>query len=295
MPAYAPNTRQVNSEIKGRVHTVSEATASFNENPEITKLLLWVTGIESFVLLVAGVGLLLFPSVVGPEWPWELTRFNALLLGSIYSAALVATVITVRVHHWAPARIVLPMIALFTTVVLVVSLINFDRFESGKYSTWLWFLLYVVIPANAIFHMWLYRHLKPYRPFPLSNKWQAILLLPTIALGLYGIGLLIAPATFADFWPWPVDDFHGRMYSVAYLTPALGALLLVRAAAAIEAFTLGLTMAAGGIVPIVGLAIIDIQTDKIDWSQGGTWLWIASFAILFLAGLGLAWRSRFLE
>lgn len=274
---------------------MSEESMPFNENPEITRLLRWVTGIESFVLLVAGVGLLLFPSVVGPQWPWELTRFNALLLGSIYSAALIATVITVRIRHWAPARIVLPMIALFTTVVLVVSLVNLDRFESGKYSTWLWLLLYIVIPANAIFHMWLYRHLKPYRPFPLSNQWRTIFLLPTIALGLYGMGLLIAPATFADFWPWPIDDFHGRMYSVAYLTPALGALLLLRSAAAVEAFTLGLTMATGGIVPIVGLAIIDIQTDKIDWDQAGTWLWIASFAILFLSGLGLAWRSRFLK
>ena len=62
---------------------VPKGTTPVNENPEITRLLVWVTGIESFVLLVAGVGLFLFPSVVGPEWPWELTRFNALLLGSI--------------------------------------------------------------------------------------------------------------------------------------------------------------------------------------------------------------------
>jgi hypothetical protein len=270
---------------------VPNHNTTHNDNPEITKLLTWVTGIESFVLLVAGVGLLLFPSVVAPEWPWELTRFNALLLGSIYSAALIATVMVVRVRRWAPARIVLPMIALFTTVVLVVSLLYFDRFDADKYSTWLWFLLYVVIPANALFHMWLYRNLKPYFPVPLALPWRTWLLLPTMALGVYGVGLLIAPATFGEFWPWTVDDFHGRMYSVAYLTPALGAYLLWRNAAAVEALTLGLTMAAGGIVPIVGLVVIDAQIDKVDWTQAGTWLWLATFAILFVAGVGLAWTS----
>ncbi len=268
---------------------------TYNANPEITKLLTWVTGIESFVLLVAGVGLLLFPSVVAPEWPWELTRFNALLLGSIYSAALIATIFTVRVRRWAPARIVLPMIALFTTIVLIVSVVNFSRFEAGKYSTWLWFLLYIVIPANALFHMWLYRRLEPYSPVPIDEPWKVILLAPTIALGVYGLGLLVAPETFGAFWPWPVDDFHGRMYSVAYLTPALGSLLLWRAAADVEVLTLGLTMTAGGIVPIVGLFVIDAQIDKVDWTQSGTWLWIGSFAVLFIAGLGLAWRSRFQE
>ena len=54
-------------------------------------------------------------------------------------------------------------------------------------------------------------------------------------------------------------------------------------------------MAVGGIVPIVGVTIIDRHTEKIDWTQTGTWLWIGSFAVLLLAGLGLAWRSRSLE
>jgi hypothetical protein len=272
-----------------------DRSTDYNDNPEITKLLTWVTGIESFVLLVAGVGLLLFPSVVAPEWPWELTRFNALLLGSIYSAALIATVFTVRVRRWAPTRIVLPMIALFTTVILIVSVANFSRFDTGKYSTWLWFLLYIVIPVNALFHMWIYRDLKPYFPVPMKNPWKTILLAPTIALGFYGLGLLVVPESFGAFWPWPVDDFQGRMYSVAYLTPALGSLLLWRAAAGIEALTLGLTMTAGGIVPIIGLFVIDSQIHRVDWDRPGTWLWIGFFALIFVAGIGLAWRSRVLE
>lgn len=66
---------------------------TLNDNPRISSLLYLVTAIESLVLLVAGVGLLLFPSVIRPLWPWPLSPFNALLLGAIYSASLVTTAI----------------------------------------------------------------------------------------------------------------------------------------------------------------------------------------------------------
>lgn len=264
-----------------------------DSNPEITKLFLRVTAVESVVLIVAGLGLLLFPSIMRPLWPWELAPFNALLLGSIYSASLVATVMTVYFRRWMPARIVAPMIFLFATVVLVVSLANLDRFDLGHYSTWLWILLYVGIPANAAYYMFLQRGLSLHRSHPLANPWRNLLLVPVLGLGVYGLGLLIAPDTFSSFWPWGIDAFHGRMYSVAYLTPGLGALLLWRAAAPAESLTLGLTMVAGGLTPMVGLVIVDDNVGgKVDWSTSGTWLWLGTFGIILAVGLGLAWRSR---
>ena len=265
---------------------------TLNDNPKITKLLLTVTAIESLVLLVAGVGLLLFPSVLRPMWPWEILPFNALLLGAVYSASLVATVIVVVVGRWAPARVVVPMILIFTTIVLVVCLIYNDRFDFQRWETWFWFIIYVIIPANAAYHVWLYRHLKPANPNPLPTLWRNVFLIPIILLGLYGIGLLIAPDSFSSFWPWPIDDFHSQMYSVLYITPALGAMLLFGAAASIELLAAGLTQVVGGFVPIIGLVIIDNRLDKVDWSAFGTWLWIGSFGIILLAGLGLIWQSR---
>ena len=265
---------------------------TLNENPKITTLLIAVTALESLVLLVAGVGLLLFPSIIRPLWPWELSPFNALLLGAIYSASLVTTAIVVYGSRWAPARVAMPMIFIFTIIILFVSLIYMDRFDLQYWGTWLWFFLYAVIPANAAYHIWLYRNLKPANPLPLSTFWRSVFLLPTILLGLYGLGLLVAPDSFSSFWPWQIDDFHGRMYSVLYITPASGALLLFGTAASIELFTMGLTQIAGGGASILGLVIIDNQVNKIDWSAFGTWLWIGSFAIILLTGIGLVWRSR---
>jgi hypothetical protein len=263
-----------------------------NENPKITMLLITVTAVESLVLLVAGVGLLLFPSVLRPVWPWELSPFNALLLGTIYSASLVATAIVVYTKRWVPERVVVPMIFIFTAIILVVCLGYIDRFDFQYWGTWVWFFLYIIIPANAGYHIWLYRKLKPFNPISLPTPWRSVLFIPTMLLGLYGIGLLIAPDSLSSFWPWPIDDFHGRMYSVLYITPATGALLLYGAAASMELLTMGLTQIVGGGASILGLVIIDNQADKVDWSAFGTWLWIGSFAIILISGIGLVWLSR---
>jgi hypothetical protein len=184
------------------------------------------------------------------------------------------------------------MILIFTVVVLFICLFYLDRFDFQRWETWLWFWLYLIIPVNAAYHVWLYRDLKPFNPLPLPALWRGILLIPTMLLGLYGICLLLAPDIFSTFWPWPIDDFHGRVYSVLYITPAIGALFLFGAAASIELLTMGLTQIVGSGIVIVGLVIIDNGLDKIDWSATGTWLWIGSFAIILLTGIGLIWQSR---
>jgi len=263
-----------------------------NINPKITPVLFIVTAVESAVLLVAGIGLLLFASAISPMWPWDLTPFNELLLGSAYSASLVATTVLVFRRRWAPARVVVPMIFVFTSIVLVVCLIYTERFDFSYWGTWVWFFLYIIIPANALFHIWLYRNLSAFNANPLPWFWRVVCFVPTLILGLYGLGLLVAPDTFSGFWPWPIDAFHGRMYSVIYITPAVGAALLFGAAASIEVLTMGLTQVVGGIVPIVGLIIIDNKVNKVDWSALGTWLWIGSFAVILLTGIGLVWHSR---
>ena len=109
---------------------------ALNDNPKISTLLITVTAIESLVLLVAGVGLLLAPAVLRPMWPWPLSPFNTLLLGAIYSASLVATAMVVYVKRWAPARVVVPMILIFTAIVLIICLVYIDRFDFQYWGTW---------------------------------------------------------------------------------------------------------------------------------------------------------------
>jgi H+/Cl- antiporter ClcA len=82
------------------------------------------------------------------------------------------------------------------------------------------------------------------------------------------------------------------MYSVAFITPALGAFLLVRQGSALEYFTLGLTQVIGGIFTIAGVLIVDANLQRVDWTQSGTWAWMLLFALLGVVGVLLVLLSR---
>jgi hypothetical protein len=179
------------------------------------------------------------------------------------------------------------MILSFTALVLVVSLVHLDRFHLSSPSTWLWLLLYAGIPANAAYSLWRSRRAPPVGAWRFGSRWQAFLLGQALTLGAYGAGLLVVPEWSAAFWPWPVDAFHARLYSAAFLTPALGTLLLIRAAARDEALALGLAQVTLGALPILGLVAVDAQVRRVDWTAGGTWLWVGALSMVFLAGVGL--------
>ncbi|HSH05290.1 MAG TPA: hypothetical protein VLL52_22435 [Anaerolineae bacterium] len=263
------------------------SSQSDENNPIIPGLLRIFTAIEVGVLFIAGGGLFFLPTQVQTLWPWEVAPFNMRLLGAIYLASLVATFFVVAVNRWSPSRVVVPMILVFTFVILIISLIYIDRFDGPIVSIGLWFLLYVTLPVNAAYHLWVYRE-QFLKPLPrLAPPVRIGLLLQVIILGLYGLGLLVAPNTFSAFWPWSIDAFHGQMYSVAYISLAIGAYMLWRGVGPFDLPTLSITQTVLGSFTIIGLIVVDLSANRVDWSAFGTWLWIGLFASLTLFGLFL--------
>ncbi len=265
---------------------------SRSSNPRVSDLLLALTALEVLVLLASGGGLLAIPDDLAAIWPWELPPFNAAFFGAVYLASLLSAAMLAYTGRWSPARIVLPMILLFTAVLFVLTLVYLDRFELVNAFTWIWLALYTLIPLNAAYHLWLYRGWKPAGAAVPGGAVRVLLLLIAAVYGLYGLGLLAAPGPFSAFWPWAVDEFHARMYSVAFLTPALGALLLLRAAAWAEVFSLGLTLAGGGLFTLLGFLLVALRLGRVDWAAPGTWLWLALFAGFLASGLALLGAAR---
>jgi hypothetical protein len=111
-------------------------------------------------------------------------------------------------------------------------------------------------------------------------------------LGAYGVVMLILPDVATLFWPWPVDDFHARLYSVTFLTPAVGLFLLVRAAAWAELWAMGLTLLALGVLALLGLVVTDLGVARVDWASPGTWLYVLLFVLIFLGGVALCRSGR---
>lgn len=197
-------------------------------NRRISRLLLLVTWLEVAILLWAGLGLLLYPPIMAPFWPWPLTPFNMRYLGALYSAALIAALLQAASGHWSPARVVTPMIFLFTSVVTLYSFVHFSRFGTQ----------------------------------PIES------------------------------WPWKLDAFHAQLYSVTFLTPALGAWVLLRGTTRSDQQTFGLTLGAWGLLPILGLFLADATAKRVGWGLASTWLWLALFASMTLVGAWLVAGAR---
>ena len=62
-------------------------------NPRISVVLRAVTWLEVAILAWAGGGLLFYPQIMAPFWPWPLAPFNLRYLGALYTAALVAALL----------------------------------------------------------------------------------------------------------------------------------------------------------------------------------------------------------
>ena len=255
-------------------------------NPIIAPLLRAVY-ILIAVVVVAGASLFFVPGLIGPRWPWPLTPFNTSFLGAVYIVELVAMVITIVSNRWSPTRLVLPISFTFAIVVTGVSLFYLGRFDAQRWTTYAWFVLYLVPIAVFAYYLRLYRDQPPAETVPVPAAWRTYFMVEGVVYGLYGLGLLALPDTFSAFWPWKIDDFHARLYSAIFICLVVGILTLVRAASSLELITMGLAKVVLAVFSILGLIVVDASAHRVDWSAPGTWLWIAGLGVLLVAGLGM--------
>ncbi len=262
-------------------------------NPHIAPLLRGVTVLEVAVLAVAGLGLLLDVGAVTTIWPWALKPFNQRFLGALYSAALVAAAWQVAQGRWAPARTVTWMIFVFTAVVTALSFVHLSIFNFSRPPVWVWFVLYLGVCLNAGAHL-LWPRGQVAVGLPPSSRWQRLLAAQAVVGMALGLAHLLAPAWSARFWPWPLDTFHAQLYSVVFLSPAVAALCLRRAATPVDWRTQGSTQVAWGALPLMGLLLADASLQRVDWTAAATLAWLFFFIVLSATGLAM-WRSVILK
>jgi hypothetical protein len=259
--------------------------------PPISRTLSVVTGVEVVVVGITWATLLFVPDWARDQWPWELTPFNAAFLVAVYLSSWIPLVILILAPRWSPARPILWMIFTFTFVVLVASLVDLSRFDGDRWSNFLWWPLYVFLPINSAVHLWLYRRLAPASSEPSPPRRRLALFALAGVFGAYGVYLLVAPVDAAAWWPWPVDAFHGRIYSAAFFTGMAGCLVIARSASALERLAMGSIIGALGVVAIASIATADISQNQIDWSDAGTLAWSAACLILVAIGIAVATGS----
>lgn len=253
------------------------------DNPRVSTVTRVFTWIE-VVVVGAAAGLYTVPALVIPFWPWQLTPFNAFFVGATYFAAWVPLVIFASTGRWNPGRVVVPMIGVFTTYILVISLIGAQSLLWDRFGTYIWMALYITLPISTAFQLWQSRGWPPVDPQPTSGIWRVVLLAQAAVLGLYGLAMLIAPEPANAWWPWPIDAFNGRMYGANFLTLAAGSLILSRVASRLERAALGSTALTLGVVAIAGLFKTDLGLGRVAWGAPNTLAWVGLFALIGIVG-----------
>lgn len=265
-----------------------------SNNPILPPFLQVFNWTEAILLLIAG-SVFFLPELIRPHWPWVIAPFNARFVGAVYLGAFTATVIMIIHNRWAPARVVLSMIFVFTAMVLGVTLLHLDKFTLQNPATWGWIIFYIALPLNSAYYLWLFRNILPASAPPTNERWRYFLLAFAALLGIYGLALLVIPTTASAFWPWPIDAFHGQMYSSTFITIAVGSYMIAHNSRSAEWQALGLTMAVIAIGSIVGLlltnAVVPLEK-KVNWALSGTWLWIAIITIIGTVGATVFSHSR---
>ncbi len=265
------------------------AAQSSSTNPVLPRFLQIFNWTEAILLLIAG-SVFFLPDLVRPHWPWIIAPFNARFVGAVYLGSFTATILMIYFNRWSPARIVLPMILVFTTIVLGVTLSHLDKFDFKNPTTWGWIIFYIALPLNSAYHLWLYRNTTSVEAHLTTKRWRYFLLAFSTFLSLYGLALLIVPIGASSFWPWPIDAFHAQMYSSAFITIAVGSYRIAQKASASEWHTLGSTLIVIAACSIIGLlwanASVPLEK-KVNWTASGTWAWMALITFIGSSGVSM--------
>ena len=229
--------------------------------------------VGSFALWV-GIWGYLMPTDVVRALPWEVPPLHARFIGSMYlsgTALMLGGLLTLR---RSDVRVALWMAAIWTGMLLIVSLIHLGEFDFGHRPVWFWFAAYIVYPIAGAWLAW--RHAVPpgERSAEAPPGWlKAYLFVQGIVCIILAAALFLAPEFMVSLWPWKIPVLLAQIYSGPFISYGIGSLLTARQArlvdmriARISMFVFALLVLAASIIhrPVFG----EIGTAATIWFAG---------------------------
>lgn len=259
--------------------------------PSMRRLLL----LAAVLVFLAGLPLLVFPSRTADWFAWTIdVGATAGFLGAAYWSSAVLEVAGARARSWGGARLSVWAVLVFTTLTLVVTLVHLDRLHlvaadstSARVVAWGWLAVYAAVPVAMVVIVGLQGRHEPSSdepPLPgrarLPQGLRGLLACLAIVLVGMGLGLLLAPVTFAQGWPWPHTPLTARAVGawLVGLGWAAGHAWLIDEPARV--WSLGAT---GVVFSVLQLYVLVRYADALSMSDPA-----AVAYVVVLAGIGIA-------
>jgi len=243
-------------------------------------------------LFVAYLGLVA-PAKMDRSFTWAvLPPLHAGFVGMLYLFGGAFMVGCVLARRRAQVTTALPAIALFTSLLLLATVLNSEAFDFDLAPVWVWTLSYTIYPAIALALAWRTRaradDAATARTTALAPWARTFLRVQAVAFALVGLALLIAPSAMVDAWPWPISAGLAQFYGGPFLAYAVCSWQYAGADAWVDLAAIApamLLFAAGTIV--VSL----VHRDLFSSSEPATWVWFAGFGSAAIVLLAMSRRA----
>jgi hypothetical protein len=168
---------------------------------------------------------LIWPEQIAANLPWPASPLNARFVAALYWMGAASALLSILAATYAELRIALIEIGVVTGTLLLLTLPHLGEFTPATFP-YRWIILYTLDPLAVGFILW---RMRGRTPAPSGrNPFAPLFVIYAAVLGLAGVVLLVAPAAAARLWPWNLPPILGQVYSIFFLTFALGGVLAAR-------------------------------------------------------------------
>ena len=186
----------------------------------------WISIVIVPVLVAAFVILYGFPDRTMQLWSWMVCpEMNALIMGGGYLSGAYFFTRVARAREWHRVSVGFVATTVFASVLMIATVLHWDRFNHDHVSFWAWLLLYASTPV-LLPVLWA----KNQRTDPGELR-AGDTRIPRALRTVVGVGgavqlafaafMFLWPASAAEIWPWELDAATSRAASAFVAFPAV--------------------------------------------------------------------------
>ncbi|MDQ3146596.1 MAG: hypothetical protein M3R01_06625 [Actinomycetota bacterium] len=232
-------------------------------------------------LFVAYLGLLV-PARMDRVFTWaDLPPLHARFVGVLYFFGALYMLGCVVARRAGQVRPAMAGIGLFTSLLLVVTLLNLEAFDFDLLPVWVWTLSYIVYPLIALTLALTWRgrdrdDAAPSGADALAPWARTFLLVQACVFAFLGAAALVAREAVVDAWPWPISAGLAQFYGGPFVAYAYCSWAYGRRGRWSEMSTVVpamLTFTAGTVVVSLVHSELFSASDAVDW------VWFGGFVV----------------
>lgn len=193
----------------------------------------WLAIFVAPVVIAAGIILYGFPTRTAELFAWPIApTMTPIVMGAGYLSATWYFFRLGRAREWRTVSSVLGGVLVFTLVMLASTLLHWDRFSHGKFTFWLWVVVYLASPLSVATVIFTHRKSpKGEASGPLMEPaLRAFFAVVFAALLFMAACMVFVPALSIPWWPWKLTPLTSRVIGGWLAVLGVGGMLMCRSA-----------------------------------------------------------------